>query len=53
MANKKVGRPSTPDYRKKTLRYSRIEDTLKPIIENLKDESEKKNLMKALKRLQA
>lgn len=53
MAGKKTGRPKTPDYRKKILRYSKIEDTLQPIIDSLKDDSEKRNLMNALKKLQA
>lgn len=53
MEPKKMGRPTTPEYRKKILRYSKIEDTLKPVIESLKDESDKLVLLKALEKLQA
>lgn len=48
-----MGRPTTPEYRKKILRYSKIEDTLKPVIEGLKNDSDKIMLLKALEKLQA
>jgi hypothetical protein len=50
---KKVGRPRTEDYRKKRFRFSRVEDTLKPILEKMESEKDRKLLEEGLRNLRS
>lgn len=53
MENSKMGRPKTEEYRKKTMRYSRVEDTFNQVIDFLESERDRKLIMETLKKLRA
>lgn len=49
----KMGRPKTEEYRKKTMRYSRIEDTFSKVLDFMESDRDKKLIMETLKKLRA
>lgn len=50
--SKKLGRPTTPDYRKRLMRFARVEDSFKDILHLLGD-TEQKVVLETLERLKA
>ena len=47
----KGGRPKTEAYRKKILRFSKVEDTLQPFISKMQNEQDKQLILDALEQL--
>lgn len=47
----KKGRPETPSYRKKSMRYSKVEDALKNIMEQLSSDKDRLIINKVLEQL--
>ena len=41
----KMGRPSTPEYRKKIMRYSRVEDGLKEMLKGFESDRDKEKIL--------
>lgn len=44
----KMGRPKTPEYRKRSMRFSLVEDSIKPIIKSFESEEDKIKIMRWL-----
>ena len=53
LKSKKMGRPSTPEYRKKTMRYSKVEDSLNEVLKEFESERDKELALKFLKALRS
>ena len=51
MEKRKQGRPRTPEYRKKRLRFATVEDALYPIILKMPNTPEKNELLAAFENL--
>jgi hypothetical protein len=49
----KMGRPTKPEYRKKTMRYSRVEDSIKNILDKFESEKDRKLMLNILEELKA
>jgi hypothetical protein len=49
--NKKMGRPETPAYRKKSLRFSRVEDVFTKNLDKLESENDKKLVLELLEEI--
>ena len=47
-----MGRPSKPEYRKKTMRFSRVEDSFKLVLDKL-SENDRKIILNVLEELKA
>ena len=47
----KMGRPSTPEYRKKIMRYSKVEDGLKETLKGFESERDKEKILQFLEML--
>lgn len=45
------GRPRKEEYRKTTLRYSRVEDTFESVLDEMKNKKDKDLVMAALEKL--
>lgn len=51
MTINKGGRPKTEAYRKLIFRYSKVEDTLQPVISQMQNEHDKQLILNALEQL--
>lgn len=51
MTQKKIGRPETPEYTKKRFRYANIEKRFSKALEQMKDEHDKKIILKVLEEM--
>lgn len=49
----KMGRPKTPEYRKKRFRFSAIEDAFNDVLENMENERDRKLVLQTLEKLKA
>jgi hypothetical protein len=49
----KMGRPVKPEYRKKTMRYSRVEDSFRNILDKFESEKDRKLILNILEELKA
>jgi len=53
MEKNKMGRPRTPEYRKKRFRFSAIEDSFKEILDRMENDSDRKLVMQTLDKLKS
>lgn len=51
--NNKMGRPTTPEYRKKRFRFSAIEDTFKEVLGQIENEKDRKLIIATLEKMKA
>jgi len=47
----KMGRPKTPEYRKKLLRFSAIEDKFNEVIDQIENEKDRKLIIATLEKM--
>lgn len=50
---KKMGRPESPEYRKKAMRFSKVEDKFKKILKDLETDNDRKLILNILDELKA
>lgn len=48
-----MGRPRKEDYRKKLMRFSKVEDSFRSVIDTMESDRDKKILLQALEKLKA